>query len=566
MNSMTIFALGPELNRTLKNSRLERAVRYPGGLTFVLRGAPFRYFHVLVLKREVEIIVSEDEIVPLGDMPACLDQAAGAEIHAVESNGLNRILFIRCSRGGAWSSRTELTIRIDCKPSRMPVSLIDGKTGGIIDSTGAGVSRKPRRIMDTSSRKPLSILSLPENPPGDMTLDANGDIRLEKLPAHTRIWERARRASGLILRHIDGLDPVLARVLSRAREGDIESIWQDLLSIGNELTSGRFIWRLYDFPEEGEAGRCAVYPVELPVEAKAQRCTGFFDALSKRGASVIIPRYIRALKDAVISSANRDLRKARRLKTNLSHDLEEAQRSKEYRYYGNLLATYRHLLKTGLDKITVKDFSGDATVTVPLDPSRTPDKNIRSYFNRAKKGEKGLIIIMNRKRTVERKIDEAKTFIDRITDLTKPAELLRLLTPDGDSARNAKTAQRRQLFRSFVLDASHTAYVGRNDRENDRLTHRFASPRDIWFHAQGIKGSHVILKGATPSTPKRILEAAASVAAFFSKARHSTTVPVVYTEKRYVRKPKKSPPGTVIYHRGKTLFVSPVLPEKTAGG
>lgn len=116
-------------------------------------------------------------------------------------------------------------------------------------------------------------------------------------------------------------------------------------------------------------------------------------------------------------------------------------------------------------------------------------------------------------------------------------------------------------FRSFDLGSGLIAYVGRSDAENDRLTHRFASPSDLWFHAQGISGSHVILKGADRSTPKRILEQAAAIAAYFSKARHSTTVPVIYTEKRYVRKPRNSKPGTAVCQRGKTLFVRPLLPE-----
>ena len=74
----------------------------------------------------------------------------------------------------------------------------------------------------------------------------------------------------------------------------------------------------------------------------------------------------------------------------------------------------------------------------------------------------------------------------------------------------------------------------------------------------------MILKGANPSTPREILEKAAAIAAHFSKARYSKTVPVVYTEKRYVRKPRKAPPGTAVHERGKTLFVAPSLPENKA--
>ena len=81
-----------------------------------------------------------------------------------------------------------------------------------------------------------------------------------------------------------------------------------------------------------------------------------------------------------------------------------------------------------------------------------------------------------------------------------------------------------------------------------------------------MSGSHVILKGAHRSTPKRIIELAAAIAAHFSSARHSKTVPVLYAEKRYVRKPRKSRPGTAVCQRGKTIFVAPGLPEGNEAG
>jgi predicted ribosome quality control (RQC) complex YloA/Tae2 family protein len=105
-------------------------------------------------------------------------------------------------------------------------------------------------------------------------------------------------------------------------------------------------------------------------------------------------------------------------------------------------------------------------------------------------------------------------------------------------------------------------YVGKSDAENDVLTHEFASASDLWFHAQGTPGSHVVLKGAHRSTPHSVIEAAASIAAYFSKARNSSTVPVIYAEKRHVRRPRKSKAGTALCSRGKTIFVKPALPEK----
>jgi predicted ribosome quality control (RQC) complex YloA/Tae2 family protein len=104
--------------------------------------------------------------------------------------------------------------------------------------------------------------------------------------------------------------------------------------------------------------------------------------------------------------------------------------------------------------------------------------------------------------------------------------------------------------------------VGRSNRENDILTHRVARQRDLWFHARGVAGSHVIMqRGSHRDNPSReILSRAAAIAAYYSKARTSGLAPVVYTERRYVRKPRKAPPGLAVCIREKVLMVRPVLP------
>jgi predicted ribosome quality control (RQC) complex YloA/Tae2 family protein len=97
------------------------------------------------------------------------------------------------------------------------------------------------------------------------------------------------------------------------------------------------------------------------------------------------------------------------------------------------------------------------------------------------------------------------------------------------------------------------------------LTHRFAAPDDVWLHASGASGSHVVLRmhGKSDNPPRDVLEAAAALAARFSKAKHAGTVPVVWTRKRYVRKPRGSPAGLAVCTHEKTVFVKPALPEGT---
>jgi len=113
--------------------------------------------------------------------------------------------------------------------------------------------------------------------------------------------------------------------------------------------------------------------------------------------------------------------------------------------------------------------------------------------------------------------------------------------------------------RSYVTSEGWTVLVGRSNEENDWLTHRFAHPEDYWLHAHGVPGSHVVLRreGRRDNPSVRTLEEAASFAAFFSKARHSSKAPVLYTLKKYVRKPRGAKPGLAVCEREKTLMVRP---------
>jgi predicted ribosome quality control (RQC) complex YloA/Tae2 family protein len=119
--------------------------------------------------------------------------------------------------------------------------------------------------------------------------------------------------------------------------------------------------------------------------------------------------------------------------------------------------------------------------------------------------------------------------------------------------------------RRYVLPGGWEVWVGRSAKQNDELTHRWAAPRDLWFHARGAQGSHTVLRigSGKGEPPREIIAAAAAIAAWHSKARNSKLVPVAYTEKRYVRKPRKSPVGTAMMLREKVLMVEPGVPDET---
>lgn len=559
VNSMTVYALGDELNKTFAGAVVGEVRRFSGGVTISLDGAPVACIHILYHSREPELVLSNEAIAPADQTIGEMSAAAGRRVMNVRSLGLERVLVVKLGGGGDWGERKELLLRIDLTPASKPLSLYEGTSTKPLASIGARRARKAAGPNEALPPKPLSILALPEEPPAEIFSERHSEDISPSASEHTHQWKNVKTAAAALAHSIGGIDPVLAGALSRHAEGDLARLWPLLVEIGRRLAARAWSWRLYEL--SGEAGASALYPIKLPIEAPAREPNDFLEALSARAHEIVIPSYADYLRRTAAAVTGRYLKRLERLKVNLTQDLEDAGRAEEYRNFGNLLVTYRHLLAPGMKEIVVRDFSGQKDIAIPLDPARSPERNIRRYFTKAKKGEKGSLIMRNRKREVEREITRCKKTLERISLMERPGELLPLVPLETIAETSQRAEKERSRFRRFVIDQRHTVYVGKSDAENDLLTHRFASPSDLWFHAQGSAGSHVILKGAHPSTPRTVIETAASIAAYFSKARHSSTVPVICAEKRHVRKPRKSKAGTALCSRGKTIFVKPSLPE-----
>jgi hypothetical protein len=563
VNSLTVYALGLQLEDALSGAAITGVRSFPDCVTICFESAPFKYAHVLYHRREPELVLSQREIAPRESGFEEMGMVIGRRVSGIRTLGLERVIVIRLAPGNEWGADGSLLLRIDLTPAAKPLSLYAESSGRPLAAIGAKRARRAAGPNEALPIRPYSIIELPAEPPAELLSGGYPDELPPSTPDHTRRWKHTKALASALVSMIGGVDPVLADVLSKQAGGDIMRVWPMLAAVADRIAPRAPAWHIYEFPEEGEAGKGALYPVELPIEARGERKTDFLEAIGSRADEVVIPSYIAHLRRKVATRIGRELKRLRRLGRNLEEDLDNAQRSAEFRHFGDLLVTYRHLLKTGMKEIVVRDFSGERDIAIPLDPARSPERNIRLYFTKAKKGEKGGHIIRNRKREIEREIAREEKRLERIAQLADSAELMGNLPrekPVRAAERDAGAARR---FRHFRIDETHTVYVGRSDAENDLLTHEFASPTDLWFHAEGTSGSHVILKGANRSTPASVIERAASIAAYYSKARNSSTVPVIVAEKRHVRRPRKSKPGAALCSRGRTIFVKPALPDDT---
>lgn len=355
-------------------------------------------------------------------------------------------------------------------------------------------------------------------------------------------------------------------------------------------------------------------------DAHVQTFTSYAEAAAAWGA-VMMERAARAAVVAALRTHWRGSeRAAARALAAVERDLEWARRGPEMRRFGEALVASFHLVSRGAAEARVPDPRDPATIlSVPLDPTKSPQENASRYFKDAKRGERGVPLLVARREKLA--AEHARAAAQRarwadadaleipLGDLVQAADAARLdvrqlarvldrgphpkgtrpqgspVAPahggSGDERRGAPDRGSWDRARGVTAEGFHrrkprdpyfgarlyryevtggfTVLVGRSNADNDLLTHKVARPWDLWFHSGQTSGSHVILvKGnAKAAPPKEALLEAAGLAAYHSKARKGGLVPVIYTEKRHVRKPRGSPAGLAACAREKTLFVRP---------
>ena len=199
------------------------------------------------------------------------------------------------------------------------------------------------------------------------------------------------------------------------------------------------------------------------------------------------------------------------------------------------------------------DWTTQSTVTVPLDPKLDGRANLARYYARAKKARRGLPMVEERTRTIEAEVAELERTIARVEggeDIDVPIAS-KAVTPRRGRSEPAPIDK---VSRGFVTSDGHEVRVGKGAAANDRLTLAFARGHDLWLHARGLTGAHVVLrlnKGRV-ATSEALLDAA-HLAAHFSDARGEPKVDVMYTEARNVRKVKGAAHGAVNVSKERTL-------------
>ncbi len=304
-------------------------------------------------------------------------------------------------------------------------------------------------------------------------------------------------------------------------------------------------------------------PYPWPLQGYVHRETDtLLDAFRRwaegRPAAAGAPGAEALLPPEMVSALERAADTALRRVTSLQAQLDGLEDPAALRARGDLLLARFRDVPSGVGAVELEDFAG-GSVRIELDPSLPTQENAAAYYDRAARSERA-------RRRLPDLLREARRAAVALEDLLGRARTGGATTEEVASALPAAAEPPGKLgqppsplpYRTYRSSGGLEIRVGRGARANDDLTFHHAAPDDVWLHARHASGAHVVLRWGRPGNPPaRDLEEAAVLAALSSRARTSGTVPVDWTLRKYVRKPRGAAPGAVVPQRVKTLFVEP---------
>ena len=507
-----------------------------------------------------------------------MKHALRGQITAIEQVGLDRILKLTIAPTSDVLEASPKSIIAELMGKYSNIILVDEASGNILESI--------KHIDETMSRYREVLPGLTYTPPPQQ--DKWHPLKLDK-DTFMSLIENREVDWRLLFNQIDGLSPVLAkeiiaRVSDQSTLADLWEAYQQVVSCFEPSRSRPQVLIETDSStkqtqsEEELNNHACLEDSDKVVAVSALKLAQFpntesrffqtmSDALSAYYDAVIRDEAIQSKRNALSQILDKMSAALERKQVSLRRDLENAEQAEDYRIKGELLTANLHQVERGQTIIEVQNYYAPDLNVLPieLDPQLSPSENAQQYFKRYTKAKRGVSVIHRLIADNEAEQEALQAYVSEV-EAAKGLKELRTIQSEfvkkgwiKETKRRSKQSESAGAFRKYTSPDGFQIYVGRNSKENDLLLRRIASSRDMWLHAKQIHGSHVVIRNPEnkPGIPMPTLLKAAQIAAFFSKAQHSSYVPVDYTWFRYVVKPKGTASGFVTYTHEKTLYVEP---------
>ncbi|MDE6595695.1 MAG: NFACT family protein, partial [Oscillospiraceae bacterium] len=259
---------------------------------------------------------------------------------------------------------------------------------------------------------------------------------------------------------------------------------------------------------------------------------------------------------------------ARRL-ANQREELKISAERDRLKLYGDLISANLYRVEKGMGSVTVENFYDETfpQIEIKLDKRLTPSQNMQHYYAEYRKADTAEKILTEQIAKGEEELSYIDSVFDALTRAKGEDEVneLRLELAEQGYIRSSKLKGKPPKAHpplEFKSPEGFTILIGRNNKQNDMLTTKLADKTDIWLHTKDITGSHVIIRAEGKTVPDETIVYAARLAAFHSKAKNSSQVPVDYVPVKLVKKPAGSKPGMVIFTGNRTLYVTPLAPDE----
>ena len=489
---------------------------------------------------------------------------SGARVAGITQPPLERLVRLEFDASDELGRAGKRTLVLEAMGRRSNLILLDGEDR-VIDSlrrVDADMSAQRQVLPGLFYQPPASAGRLPFLE----ETEAGFAARFASAPAEKSL-------DGFLLDQYFGLSPLMARELAFRAAGDVDArlfqlggpgpLWRALEDFSSRVRENRFTplcllrdGKPLDFAcvpvgQYGGAAECVAYPSFSALLDAFYAARERQERARQRGADLL----------RAASTARDRLRRKLALQ---EKEYAETQNRDKLRIQGDLITANLYRMERGQARLECENYyEGNAPVSIPLDPLLTPQQNAAKYYKRYTKAKTAEKYLREQMDLAKRDLEYLESVLAEIAQAETEADYLDIRAELREAGflkkqgKGKKEKSRPAAPWEFRTSSGLRVLVGRNNRQNDKLTLKDADRRDLWLHTQKIHGSHVILRCAGRTPSEEDIAEAAMVAAWFSQARESGNVPVDVTEVRNVKKPAGGRPGMVIYTTFRTVNVTP---------
>jgi len=589
-DGMTVAGIRAELDQVLTGGRIYKIAQTDKNeLVLTIRPAVERG------GGQVRLYLSADPSLPLAYLTRQSRQAPlqapafcmllrkhlqNGRIVSITQPGLERILRLQVEHRNEMGDLCTHTLVIEIMGKHSNLIFLDDQetivdsirhVSSLVSSVREVLPGRPYFIPDTQSKR-------------DPLTETREDFLRALADGHTEV-------SRFLVRTYTGISPVIGQeialraALSQDRSAALlsgeekESLWIQFHQMMQQALDGQFSPVMYCRASEGQSAGAPVefsmVPLqqyadcqEIPYDSPSALLEDFY---AKKNLYTRIRQRSADLRHIVQTILERDVHK---------YDLQcrqirDTEKRDKFKVYGELLNAYGYSVPEGAKSCEVDNYYTGEKLTIPLDPTLTPQQNAQKYFDRYARMKRTNEALTRLTAEVKAEIDHLRSIQNALAFSTTDGDLSQIRREmeesgflrrrytgqikgqgrNGAKKGRARAPQSRPLH--YRSSDGFDIYVGKNNTQNDEITFHLAEPRDIWFHANDMPGSHVLLRTGGRSfddIPDRAFEEAAALAAYYSSGREQGKVEIDYLERRNVKKPSGAAPGFVVYYTNYSIL------------